>query len=389
MKVVVAHNRYSSAQPSGENSIVDTEIAQLREAGVDVVPFLRSSDEIASLSAPRKLALAGSPIYGRGAQRALSELIEAERPDVLHLHNPYPFLSPAVVRTAQRHGVPVAQTVHNFRHVCVNALYFRDGRLCHDCRDKAFGLPGVVHGCYRGSRPQSLIMATTLAAHRGTWRRVDRFIALTGRIEAHLREYGVAPERITVKPNSIPDPGAHDRVGEGFVFVGRLSREKGVELLLDAWRRHEVGRLGRLVVVGDGEQRDLVAAAAAERDDVEYAGPVPHEEIAERLRSAACLVSTSVCEDVLPTVVIEALANARAVLTTDLGGPPHMIGDAGAAVAPDADSVAAGLERMSVAARGLAETARKRYLTHFSPDVVVSRQLEIYREMIETGVEGV
>lgn len=363
--------------------MVDTEIDQLRAAGVEVTPFLRSSDEIADFSVPQKAALAGSPIYGRAAQRDLSALLQAERPDVLHLHNPYPFLSPAVVRTAHRHGVPAVQTVHNFRHECVNALYFRDGGPCHDCRGKVFGTPAVVHGCYRGSRAQSLIMATTLAVHRGTWRSVDRFIALTEHIEAHLRSYGVAADQITVKPNSIPDPGTHEQVGEGFVFVGRLSQEKGLALLLDAWRRFPDRRLEKLTVVGDGPQRDLAVAAAAERADVEYVGPAPHEEIAARLREAKCLVTTSICDDVLPTVVIEALANARPVLTTDLGGPPHMIGSAGDVAAPDAESVAAGLQRMHDAAAGMTRVARERYLTHFAPEVVVSRQLEIYRQLVD------
>ncbi|GAB3993786.1 hypothetical protein GCM10029992_06370 [Glycomyces albus] len=142
MKIVIAHNRYSSAQPSGENTIVDYEIGALREAGVEVVPFLRSSDEIASLPAHRKAALAVSPIHAASAQRDLAALIERERPDLLHLHNPYPLLSPSVVRTAHRHGVKVVQTIHNYRHDCVNGLYFRDGHDCTDCHGKRWNAPG-------------------------------------------------------------------------------------------------------------------------------------------------------------------------------------------------------------------------------------------------------
>ncbi|MGH8879309.1 MAG: glycosyltransferase family 4 protein, partial [Stackebrandtia sp.] len=220
MKVVVAHNMYSSAQPSGENSVVNNELAQLAEAGVTVVPFLRSSDEIASLSLPKKVALIGSPIYSSATQKSLTALIEAEKPDVLHLHNPYPFLSPAVVRTSQKLGVPVVQTVHNYRQVCMSAMYFRDGHMCHDCRGKSFAMPGIVHGCYRGSRAQSVIMATTLAVNRRTWHGMDRYIALTENVADHLRDYGIDSEQIRVKPNSIPDPGPHEQVGSGFMFLG-------------------------------------------------------------------------------------------------------------------------------------------------------------------------
>src|SRR5689334_11915242 len=191
MKVVVAHNRYASASPSGENVVVDAEIAQLRAAGVEVVPFLRSSDEIATLPAAQKVLLPVSPVYNAASQRALAAVLRQERPDLLHLHNPYPLLSPAVIRTAHKAGIPVIQTVHNYRQVCSSGLYFRDGRVCHDCRGKAFGLPAIEHACYRGSRAQSAIMATTLAVHRGTWRSVDRYIALTSAIADHLRDYGI------------------------------------------------------------------------------------------------------------------------------------------------------------------------------------------------------
>jgi glycosyltransferase involved in cell wall biosynthesis len=207
VKVVVAHNRYREAQPSGENTIVDLEIAQLAAAGVEVLPFLRSSDEIPALPVTSKALLPVSPIYAPKAQRELSDLIEEHRPDVLHLHNPYPLLSPWVVRTAHRHGVPVVQTVHNYRQVCSSGLYFRDGHICQDCRGRALGVPAIVHSCYRGSRAQSAVMAATLAMHRPTWRSVDRYIALTAAVADHLREYGIGADRITVKPNSIPDPG--------------------------------------------------------------------------------------------------------------------------------------------------------------------------------------
>src|SRR5581483_7496913 len=177
MKVVVAHNRYSSAQPSGENTVVDAQIAQLRAAGVEVVPFLRSSDEIGALPATQKALLPLGPIVAPGSVAALRRLIRAERPDLVHLHNPYPLISPWIVRTAHAHGLPVVQTVHNYRQVCAPGLYFRDGRICTDCKGRAFPLPAVVHSCYRGSRAQSAVMATALTVHRGTWRSVDRYVA--------------------------------------------------------------------------------------------------------------------------------------------------------------------------------------------------------------------
>ena len=374
MKVVVAHNRYSSAQPSGENRIVDTEIAQLRAAGVEVIPFLRSSDEIGTLPAVQKALLPVSPIRAAPAQRELAALIREHKPDLLHLHNPYPLISPWIVRTAHAHGLPVVHTVHNYRQVCANALYFRDGHICHDCRGRAFPLPAVVHSCYRGSRAQSAVMAAALAVHRGTWRSVDRYIALTGAIAEHLRDFGIPDERIVVKPNATPDPGPPTPLGEGFLFAARLSAEKGLPLLLDAWSRNPVGTLR---VAGDGPLRSLVES----RPDVVFLGPQDHEGVLAAMRASAVVLAPSTWHDVLPTVILEALAAGRPVLGTDLGGIPYLVGDAGWTVPPTVDALA---EALPVAAAGAAERAplaRKRYESTFTPELITARLLDIYRSV--------
>jgi glycosyltransferase involved in cell wall biosynthesis len=390
LKVVVAHNRYAAAAPSGENVIVDAEIAQLRAAGVTVVPFLRSSDEISALPTAQKALLPLSPIYNRASQQALAALLRTEQPDLLHLHNPYPLLSPWVVRTAHKHGVPVVQTVHNYRQVCAPGLYFRDGHVCHDCRGRTFGLPAIRHACYRGSRPQSAIMATTLAVHRGTWRSVDRYIALTSAIADHLRDYGIPDERISVKPNAIPDPGPPSGApGHGFLFAARLSPEKGLGLLLDAWRSHGEGELGTLRIAGDGPLRPLAEEVAASRADVTYLGPLDRAATLAQIAAAACVVAPSAWHDVLPTIVLEALACGRPVLGTTMGGIPYLVGadgpagsaSAGWVVAPEPGAISAGLKAAHAGAAGLATTARRRYEGSFAPDVLVQRLIDIYEEV--------
>jgi glycosyltransferase involved in cell wall biosynthesis len=380
VKVVVAHNRYRTGQPSGENVVVDAEIAQLAAAGVQVLPFLRSSDAIATMSPARKALLPVSPLYNRDAQRDLDMLLRTQRPDVLHLHNPYPLISPWVVRTAHARGVPVVQTVHNYRQVCSSGLYFRDGHVCHDCRGRAFGWPAVQHRCYRDSRLQSALMATTLAVHRGTWHSVDRYVALTDVIAAHLRDYGVPAERIVVKPNAVDDPGPAAPLGDGFLFASRLSPEKGLEVLLDAWRRHPEGSLGRLRVAGDGELRAVAERAAAERGDVTYLGPLDRAGMRAAIDASAVVVAASTWHDVLPTVVIEALAAGRPVLGTRRGGIPFLVADAGWVVEPEDLVTALPMARAQAAQRATA--ARPRYLATFHPDVVTGRLIDVYRNLV-------
>jgi glycosyltransferase involved in cell wall biosynthesis len=382
VKVVIAHNRYSSTQPSGENTVVDQEIAQLSAAGVEVIPFLRSSDEIAALPVGRKLLLPASPLYAAPAQRDLRAIIREHRPDVLHLHNPYPLLSPWVIRTAQAAGVPVVHTVHNYRQVCASGVYFRDGHLCTDCTGRRFPAPAVEHACYRGSRAQSVVMASALAAHRSTWHRVDRFIALTDAIAQHLIGYGIDESRIVVKPNSTPDPGPPQPLGDGFLFMGRLTEEKGVRLLIDAWRRQPAGRLR---VVGDGPLRAEVEAFARTRDDVDVLGTLDRSGVAAALRSTAVVVVPSIWHDVLPTVILEALAAGRPVLGTDLGGIPYLVGDAGWTVPSTVDGLSDSLTYARDQAPAYARAARRRYETTFHPDVVTGQLLGVYEGLTAAG----
>jgi glycosyltransferase involved in cell wall biosynthesis len=378
VKVVVAHNRYASGAPSGENVIVDAEIEQLRAEGLTVLPFIRASDDIATLPAVQKALLPASPLYNRWTARDLATLIDHERPDVLHLHNPYPLLSPWVVRVAQKRGVPVVQTVHNYRQVCAPGTYFRDGGLCTECRGRRFGWPAVRHACYRGSRPQSAIMAATLAAHRGTWRGVDRYVALTSAIADHLRDFGVPSERIVVKPNSLADPGPVSPLGSGFLYAARLVEEKGVKLLLDAWSPS----FGTLRVAGDGPLRGLLEG----RSDVEYLGPLDRSGMRAAFDASAAVIVASLWADVLPTIAIEALAAGRPVLGTSMGGIPWVVGDAGWIVPPAdfAKGLAAAATDLAdpATATAVSARARARYESTFTPAVGTTALVALYADLV-------
>lgn len=384
LRVLVAHNQYDSRLPSGENRVVEDDIAVLRTAGVDVQSYLRSSDEIAGLPLRQKVLLPLRVTWSAEATRDVRRLIGHHRPHVLHLHNPYPLLSPAVVRVAASAGVPVVQTVHNYRLRCMAGTLFRDGAPCTQCLGAAGPLPGALHGCYRGSRSQSVAMAGSLALHRGTWRQVSRFLSLTPFMTRALVGMGVPGDLITERPTAVPDPGSSTPPGEGYVFAGRLDEDKGVGNLLSAWQMAGLGGGGRsLTIVGDGPLRPQIESIADTDPSICYVGSMNSAGVAAAMRKAAVVVVPSTCNEGLPRVVVEALALGRPVIASDVGGLRDSLTEAVAWLAPmNVEGLAGALRRADVEgphARGSA--GRHLYQERFSPEVSLSVLLQVYEEV--------
>lgn len=391
MKVLQVHNRYRSALPSGENVVVDSEATALRAAGVEIVQHLRSSDEIADLPLLERAALPLRPFHSPGDVRAVEALLVAERPDVMHLHNPNPLISMSVVGAARRHGVPVVMTVHNHRHTCVKGTFRRDGGPCHDCVGSATLWPAVAHGCYRGSRLQSVPAAGALVAHRQSWAKVDRFIAISAAIRDSLLLAGVSTAKIVVKHNAVPDPGpatppaTATRAEQTFLFVGRLAEEKGVQLLLDAWCAVPDGTLGRLVLVGSGPMADRVGPVAAARDDVRATGRLSADDVGRAVRAATVVLVPSVWDEPFGLVVLEAYAQGRAVMSTGMGGLGDLLApECSWQVPPDVGSWARALSEVTPEqARVRGGAARARYESSYSPAVMTSELIGIYESVID------
>ena len=376
VRVLVVHNRYASAAPSGENAAVDDDIAALRAAGVDVVTHFRSSDEIAALPLAGKAALAGRPLYSRADVAAVTRLLRETRPHVVHLHNPYPLVSPYVVRAAAAAGVPVVQTLHNYRRVCIAGSLFRDGRVCEDCLPTRARWPGVAHACYRGSRAQSVALTAAELAHAGTWRLVAHHLALARFTAGKL---GLSP--VTIRPNATADPGDPAPPGTGHLFAGRLDEEKGARLLVAAWRRTPPG--GRLTVVGDGRCRAEVERLAAERSDVTYLGPLPAAAVAAAIDTSAVVVVPSVCYEAgLPRVAVEAFARGRPVLATDTGPLGELVTpDVGWTAAATPEAFGAALAATGSWDTDRAAGARSRYLAEHTPERSLRTLLGVYEKV--------
>jgi glycosyltransferase involved in cell wall biosynthesis len=322
MRVLLAHNAYQ--QRGGEDFAVEREIELLRERRHQISTVFVSNDDISNMSRAR---LAADTLWSSSSKRSLKERLQSERPDVVHFHNILPLISPAAYYAAHSEGVPVVQTLHNYRLLCPNALFFRDGGACEDCLGKPVPWPGVVHACYRESSAASGVVAGMLTVHRflKTWtEKVDVYIALTEFARRKFIEGGIPAEKVAVKPNFVnPDPGPGEGKGGYALYVGRLSEEKGVGTMLRAWEL--LGDRIPLKVVGDGSLAERVSGAVERLSGVEWMGQIPGEQVTELMKDAAFLVFPSTWYEVFPLVIVEAFATGLPVIASDIGNMSSLI----------------------------------------------------------------
>jgi len=314
------HNVYR--EPGGEDSVVVQEKALLEARGHQVELFSVNNNSFSGVL--RTVSIACGSVYSRKSRALVGQKIASFEPDVVHVHNFFPQLSPSVYYACLKCQVPVVQTLHNFRLICPNALLFRKGKPCENCIGMSFAWPGVVHACYRNSHVGTAVVAAMLAAHRisNTWMdAVHAFIALSNFARRRFIAGGVPESRLFVKPNVVmPDPSIGLRSGGYAIFIGRLSAEKGIETLLSAWAQLP-GR--KLKIVGDGPMRSVVEKS--DLRNIEFFGQRPVHEVLKLLGAAEFLIFPSQCYENFPRVIVEAFAKGVPVLGSDLGSIRELI----------------------------------------------------------------
>jgi glycosyltransferase involved in cell wall biosynthesis len=324
VKILLVHNYYQ--QPGGEDLVVAVEARLLESRGHEVVRYTAHNDQVSSLS---KLTLAQRTIWNQKTYRQLRRVITQHRPHIVHVHNTLPLLSPSVYYAAGAEGLPVVQTLHNYRLMCPAAVCFRSGHICTDCVGRPVAWPAIRHACYRGSRSASAAIATMLSVHRliGTWQqKTSVYIALTAWARGMFIEAGLRADKLVVKPNFVdPDPGAGTGSGDYAVFVGRLSPEKGIQTLLRAWR--VVGPQVRLLIIGEGPLASTVAAATHDLPSVTWLGRRDPPEILSILRDAQFLVFPSEWYETFGRVIVEAFATATPVIAAGHGAAAELVAD--------------------------------------------------------------
>jgi glycosyltransferase involved in cell wall biosynthesis len=390
MRILQAHNYYSSAV-GGEEAVLDAEreLLQSRGHAVERVEVYNES------AVPSSLRTGVGTMWSLRSYREMREAIRRISPDLAHFHNTFVRLSPSVYWATIAERVPVVQTLHNYRLTCANGMLMRNGLPCEECVGR-FPWPALAHRTYRGSLAATGAVVGMQQINRvlGTYQnKVDAYITPTDFARKVMVRSGLPEERVSVKPNFVTDPLSslekRPEHTEQIAFVGRVAYEKGVDLLLDAWRRIEPSST-RPIIVGDGPAREDLIRDFGDLQDVEWRGWLGREEVLREIASSRYLVIPSRWYEVFPLVILEALALGTPVIAPDHGGFPDIIssGDNGFLFTPnDVGSLASVLDsalRLDESSwLDLGKNARRSYLERYTPEVNYPILMGIYEEAIQ------
>ncbi len=382
----MTHNYYQSH--GGEDESFHAEATLLKQGGQEVVTFTRSNTDIIERGLRNKIDLFTNTIWADNSYREIIRLIRGSQPKLAHFQNIFPLISPSVYYACKSEGIPVVQTLRNYRLICSNGFFLRDGKVCEDCMGKFIPWPGIVHACYRNSVLQTAAVASMLTFHRfrETWSaQVDIYITLTDFSRRKLIESGMNPNQIMVKPNYVLDPGIGNQSGSYVAYAGRLSEEKGIEVLLKSFKR--LPKIG-LKIMGDGPLRTLVKKHISENDKikVDLMGYLPRDKGIDVMKQSRFLVFPSIWYETFGRTIIEAFACGIPVIASRLGAMAELVhdGETGLLFTPgDADDLAEKINWLwhhpNEASR-MGRTARIEYEEKFTPDHNYELLMAIYQK---------
>jgi glycosyltransferase involved in cell wall biosynthesis len=392
MRIVLVHNTYR--HEGGEDVVFQSEKQLLERAGHTVIPYVRSNMELRHASLVDRIGIASRMIWSQQARQSFAAILDAECPDLVHVHNTFMVISPSIYSACSERVIPVVQTLHNFRLLCPAYSFFRDGNVCEECVSHSL-FRSVLHGCYRNSRKATGAVALMLAVHRalGTWQAsVTRYIALTDFAKKKFVAAGFPPEKFVVKPNfADPDPGERLSAGEYALFIGRIDETKGTRVLLDAWKKLPVTY--PLQVVGDGPDRPGMEARARELQlsEVTFCGRLSRSAAVEMVKGARFTIAPSTWYEGFPMCLVESFACGTPVLCSRLGGMSEIVDDrvTGLHFNPNdpqdlAEKVEWAWNHPSELAK-MGRAARRKYEADYTPEKNYSQLMEIYEQAIAAG----
>ena len=391
MKVLLCHSYYQLR--GGEDCVFEEERDLLLQGGHEVIEYHRQNEELASKS---KLSMARQTLWNRQTAADVRQLIVDHRPDVFHATNTFPLISPSVLREAHRHGVAVVQALQNYRLICPGSYLMREGKPCHDCVGKAVPWPAVMHRCYRDSALASGVVASMVTLHRmlGTWRnKVDLYNTPTEFARQQFLAAGFPAEQVVVKYNMVsPTPPIGHGSGDYFVFVGRLSPEKGIATLLETWKQNAT--LPCLKIIGDGPLADDVRKAAACDSRIHCLGHLDLPEVHQIVGDARALIMPSIWYETFGRTTVEAFASGTPVIASNLGAMQELVVENRTGLLFEPGNAADLGKRINefllldleTHAR-LRQESRQRFEGSFTGEQNVNRLLEIYHQACDLAAK--
>jgi len=370
------------------------EVELLRDRGIDVVTYERQNDEIKN--GPGKLSQAFNTVWSRKAYKEIKSLIKSEKPDIAHVHNFWYLISPSIFYACSEASVPVVQTIHNFRSVCVNGLLLKNGVVCEECIGKK-PWRGVAHGCFRNSKLYSLPVALAEGIHaaKGTWHNmVDTYITLSRFGKEKLSAGGLPVAKMHIKPNFLPHP-PEPSFGDGkyIIFLGRLTPEKGVDTLLEGFKilRTRSNIDISLKIVGGGPLLNSLRSKIESKKipGVELLGMKSHAECMDLLRNAQFMVMPTACYEMFPLTPIEAFACGKPVVASRLGALAEIVEDGrtGLLFEPQSAADLAAKMRRLLGSRDACADMGKRARAEFEKRYMAERNFEVLMNIYEKTVE--
>jgi len=390
VKILLVHNKYQ--QPGGEDVVFEQERKLLESAGHQVVTHCRSNDEVNDSSIWQRVRLAKNTVSSAESRQQVLNLLRQHHFDVVHVHNTFMMISPSIYSACHEAGVPVVQTLHNYRLLCPAANFYRDGHTCEECTEHSVWR-GVQHGCYRDSRAATATVAVMLTVHRqrGTWTEsVDSYVALSEFARRKFIAGGLPADKISVKPNFVqPDPGERSNGGGVYAaYVGRLASEKGPGTMISAWKL--LSKSVPLVVVGDGPLLEELQNQAREQGltNINFRGRLSREQAQAVMKGASFVVIPSECYENFPMGMAESFACGVPVICSRLGALEELVSDGRTGLHFSSGSpqdLAAKVEwawSNPESMRAMGKAARKEYETRYTAESNYPLLMDIYQRTI-------
>jgi glycosyltransferase involved in cell wall biosynthesis len=324
-RVLLIHNFYQ--YPGGEDTVFSAEKELLSGRGHEVMELTDTNLRLNQMSS---LRAAKNAVWSNETASKIERLIERNHPDIAHVHNTWMMISPSVYYSLKKANIPVVQTLHNYRLLCPNALLFRDNKVCEDCMRFPIPIPGIFHKCYRGSITQSAIIAAMLTYHRviHTWKnQIDFYIAISEFARKKFLQGGLQSDKLVVKPNFIEFPTQNHDYDRNYAFyAGRLSIEKGVRILVDAWKSHVPSNI-LLRIAGEGPEREMVIQLISQKENSEYLGYLGKESLRITIQKAKFVIVPSVCYETFSMSILEAFVSSTPVIASRIGALAELVRD--------------------------------------------------------------